>query len=315
MLYSFGLVILGLVLLTLGAEGLVRSGSSIALRLGVKPLIVGLTIVAFGTGSPELVVAVQAAFYGNSAIALGSVIGSNISNTCLILGIAALVYPMKAETQVVRREVPLMIVITGGLWLMIIDGELGRIDGIILFVGSFIYTFLIYYLARRNRDKAIHQTFAEEMGEPTSSTWIDILMLAGGLALLVLGANLLVNGAVTIAKIFNISEVVIGLTVIAIGTSLPEMATSVVASIRKEADLALGNAIGSNIVNILCVLGATAIVMPIDASEIRTFDMAVLLGTAMLLWALLGIRFLLDRLEGALLLAIYLIYIYTLIPS
>ena len=314
MLISFGFVIIGLLLLTLGAEGLVRSGSSIALRLGVKPLVVGLTIVAFGTGSPELVVAVQAAFYGNSAIALGSVIGSNISNTCLILGVAALVYPMKAETQVVRREMPLMIVITAVLWLLIIDGELGRIDGIILFVGSFVYTFLIYFLARRNTDKEIHETFAEEMGEPMSSTWIDILMLAGGLALLVLGANLLVNGAVAIAKIANISEVVIGLTVIAVGTSLPEMATSVVASIRKEADLALGNAIGSNIINILCVLGATAIVMPIDASEIRTLDMAVLIGAAMLLWGLLGIRFLLDRLEGAILLLVYIIYIYTLIP-
>lgn len=314
MIYSFSLVIIGLLLLTLGAEGLVRSGSSIALRLGVKPLIVGLTIIAFGTGSPELVVAVQAAFYGNSAIALGSVIGSNISNTCLILGVAALVYPIEAQTQVVRREVPLMIVITAVLWLLIIDGELGRIDGVILFAGSFVYTFLVYFLARRSEDKAIHESFAEELGEPSSSTWIDILMLAGGLILLILGANLLVNGAVTIAKIANISEVVIGLTVIAIGTSLPEMATSVVASIRKEADLALGNAIGSNIVNILCVLGATAIVMPIDASEIRTLDMAVMIGAAMLLWGLLGIRFLLDRLEGAILLLVYIIYIYTLIP-
>ena len=314
MLYSFSLVIIGLVLLTLGAEGLVRAGSSIALRLGVTPLVVGLTIVAFGTGSPELVVSVQAAFYGNSAIALGSVIGSNISNTALILGVAALVYPIKARTQVVKREVPLMIVVTGLLWLLIADGELGRTDGILLFAGSFVYTFLVYYLARRTKKKDVQEEFAEAVDKPTSSTWIDIILLVGGLALLVIGASLLVNGAITIAKLWGISEVVVGLTVIAIGTSLPELATSVMASVKKESDLALGNAIGSNIVNILCVLGATAIVSPISAAEIRTLDMATVLGVGILLWILLGIRYTIDRIEGAILLICYAVYIYTLIP-
>lgn len=314
MLYSIFLVIVGLVLLTLGAEGLVRSGTSIALRLGVKPLVIGLTIVAFGTGSPELVVAVKAAFYGNSAIALGSVIGSNISNMALILGIAALVYPMKAETQVVRREVPIMIAISGLLWLLIADGELGRIDGIILFVGSFVYTFLIYYLARLSKNKNIDEEFAEAIDPPSSSTWIDIFLLIGGLAFLVLGANALVIGAVAIAKAYSISEVVIGLTVIAIGTSLPEMATSVVASIKRESDLALGNAIGSNVMNILCVLGLTAIVMPISAADIRTIDIGMMVGIAILVWLLLGFRFVLDRIEGGILLICYFVYIYTLIP-
>lgn len=312
MAYSIFLVIIGLVLLTLGAEGLVRSGSSIALRMGVKPLVVGLTIIAFGTGSPELVVAVKSAFYGNSAIALGSVVGSNISNTALILGVAAMVYPLKAEAQVVKREIPLMILITAMLWLLIADGELGRIDGIILLVSSVLYTFLVYFLARRSKEKEIHETFAEAIDEPTGKTWLDILLLIGGIGLLVLGANLLVDGAVAAAKILEISEVVIGLTIIAIGTSLPEMATSIVASYRKEADLALGNAIGSNIMNILCVLGATAIISPISASEIRFLDMAVLLGIAVFLWALLGYRYVLDRLEGAILVICYIIYIYTL---
>lgn len=314
MLYSLSLVLIGLVLLTLGAEGLVRSGSSIALRLGVTPLVVGLTIVAFGTGSPELVVSVQAAFYGNSAIALGSVVGSNISNTALILGVAALVHPIKARSQVVRREVPLMIVITGLLWLLIADGELGQTDGILLFAGSFVYTFLVYFLARRTKAKDVHEEFAEAVEKPTSSTWIDIMLLIGGLALLVVGASLLVNGAVTIAKLWGISEVVVGLTVIAIGTSLPEMATSVMASFKKESDLALGNAIGSNIINILCVLGATAIVKPISAAEIRTVDMGMMVGIAILLWILLGLRFTIDRLEGGILLLCYAVYIYTLIP-
>ena len=312
MAYSIFLVVIGLVLLTLGAEGLVRAGSSIALRMGVKPLVVGLTIIAFGTGSPELVVAVKSAFYGNSAIALGSVIGSNISNTALILGVAALVYPIKAEAQVVRREIPLMVLITAVLWLLITDGELGRIDGIILLSSSVGYTFLVYFLAKKSKEKETPEAFAEAVDESTGSTGLDVLLLVGGIGMLVLGANLLVNGAVAAAKILDISEVVIGLTVIAIGTSLPEMATSIVASYRKEADLALGNAIGSNIMNILCVLGATAIISPISAAEIRFMDMAFVLGIAIFLWALLGYRFVLDRLEGAILVICYIIYIYTL---
>ena len=301
-------------MLTLGAEGLVRAGASMALRLGVTPLVIGLTIVAFGTGSPELVVSTQAAYYGNSAIALGNVIGSNISNTCLILGVAALICPMEAQAQVVRRELPIMVAVTGILWLMISDGELGTIDGIILFAGSIIYTFVVYYLARRGDTKEIEEEFQEDIGEPTASKWLDILMLSGGLAILVFGAKILLDGAVGIAQIFQISEVVIGLTIIAIGTSLPELATSTVASLRNKSDLALGNAIGSNILNILCILGITAIISPISAAEIRLLDMAVILGVAILLWALLGIRFLLDRLEGGILLAIYVVYIYTLIP-
>jgi cation:H+ antiporter len=313
MLYYFILVFAGLTLLTFGAEGLVRSGSSLALRLGVTPLVVGLTIVAFGTGSPELVVAIQSAVYGNSAIALGSVVGSNISNTALILGAAALVYPIKARTQVVRREVPLMIVVTALLWVLIYDGELGKFDGILLFAGSLVYTFLVYFLARRNKSTEVAEEFAEAVDRPTSSKWLDILILLGGLSLLILGANLLVYGAVGIAGILEIPEVVIGLTIIAVGTSLPEMATSIVASYRKEADLALGNAIGSNIINILCVLGITAIISPISVEGIRTLDMAVMLGSAILLWILLGVRFLLDRLEGGILLLVYVIYIYTLI--
>lgn len=315
MLYFLLFVLLGLALLTFGAEGLVRAGASLALRLGVTPLVIGLTIVAFGTGSPEFVVSAEAAIYGNSAIALGNVIGSNISNTCLILGTAALIYPVHAQTRVVRREMPVMIVVTGGLWLMMFDGELGRLDGAVMLAGSFIYTFLIYYIARREKAAAkIHLSLSETIEKPSSSKWLDILMLVSGLILLIVGAKILLDGAIGIARIAGISEVVIAMTVIAIGTSLPELATSAVASFRKESDLALGNVIGSNILNILCILGAAALIRPIPTAEIRALDMGVLLGVAILLWSLLGIRFLLDRLEGAILLAIYIVYIYTLIP-
>lgn len=314
MTYFLLLVIIGLVLLTLGAEGLVRAGASLALRMGVTPLVIGLTIVAFGTSSPELVVSTEAAFYGNSAIALGNVIGSNIGNTCLILGFAALIYPMKAQTQVVRREIPIMVAASGFLWLLMLDGEIGRIDGAILLFSSFLYTFLVYYLARNSKDEDIHISISDGVDKPSKSKWLDGLMLLGGLALLVVGAKVLLDGAIGIAKIFEISEVIIGLSIVAIGTSLPELATSTMAALKEKSDIALGNAIGSNILNILCILGVAALIAPISTSEIRTLDMAVLLGVSILLWALLGFRSKLDRLEGALLITIYIIYIYTLIP-
>ncbi len=314
MAFSLLLVFIGLTLLTLGAESLVRAGASLALRLGVTPLVIGLTIIAFGTGSPELVVSAEAALYGNSAIALGNIIGSNISNTCLILGTAALIYPMKAKTQVVRREMPVMVVASALLWLLILDGELGRMDGAILFIGSISYTALVYFIARSNKSDEIHQTFSEAIDEPSASKWIDFLMLLGGLAFLIIGAKMLLDGAIEIAKIYKISEVVIGLTVIAIGTSLPELATSVVASFKKNSDLALGNAIGSNVFNISCILGVTALIKPIPAGDVRSVDMVVLIGVAVLLWALLGTRFLLDRFEGGILVVLYVIYVYSLIP-
>lgn len=314
MLYSILMVVVGLILLTGGAEGLVRSGSSLALRLGVTPLVVGLTIVALGTSSPELVVSAQAAYQGSSSLALGNIVGSNISNTALILGAAALIYPLKAKAVVVRREMPIMIAVSGMLWLMLLDGELGRIDGIFLTTGVFVYTIFVYYSARRGKQKDIEAEFEEAVDKPTKNVWIDMVLLVGGVLLLVFGAKLLVDGAVEFAKLLSIPEVVIGLSVVAVGTSLPELATSTVAAFRKEPDMALGNAIGSNISNILLVLGITATINPISGGEIRTVDLAMMLGVAIFLWALLGLRFALDRLEAFILLVVYALYIYTLFP-
>lgn len=314
MFYSILLVIIGLVLLTAGAEGLVRSGSSLALRLGVTPLVVGLTIVALGTSSPELVVSAQAAYQGSSSLALGNIVGSNISNTALILGAAALIYPLKAKAVVVRREMPIMIAVSGVLWLMLLDGELGKIDGIFLTAGVFVYTTFVYYSAKRGKQKEIEKEFEEAVDKPTKNLWIDMALLVGGVSLLVLGAKLLVDGAVEFARLLSIPEVVIGLSIVAVGTSLPELATSTVAAFKKEPDMALGNAIGSNISNILLVLGVTAMINPISAGEIRTVDLAMMLGVAVFLWALLGLRFVLDRLEGFILLVVYSLYIYTLFP-
>ena len=304
----------GLILLAVGAEGLVRGSSSIALRMGVTPLVVGLTIVAFGTGSPEFAVSVGAALDGNSSMALGNVIGSNIANVALILGVAAVIKPLSVKAEIVRREVPVMIVITGLLGLLLFDGELSRFDGFILTAGIVIYTFLTYYLAKQKQKKEVIEEFAEAFEKPKNAVWLDFIFIIAGLVLLIAGANLLLSGAVEIAKFFGLSDVVIGLTIVAFGTSLPELATSAIAARKDEPDVALGNAIGSNVLNILAVLGVTALILPISTEGVRILDFGVMLGSAILLNFLLGRKFVLDRLEGALLIIGYFIYIYTLLP-
>lgn len=307
-------IIGGLVLLAVGAEGLVRGSSSVALRMGVTPLVVGLTIVAFGTGSPEFAVSIGSALEGNTSLALGNIIGSNISNIALILGIAAVINPLKVRAEIIRRETPIMVVVTVFLWLLLYDGQLSRFDGAILTIGAGAYTFLTYYLSKQKQKKEVVEEFEEAFEKPKTSIWIDVILIVLGLILLVLGAHFLLEGAVTIAKYFGLSEVVIGLTIVAIGTSLPELATSAIAAKKGESDVALGNAIGSNVLNILAVLGITALIQPISVEGVRSLDLGVMLGSAILLNVLLGRNFVLDRLEGSLLIIGYVVYIYTLLP-
>ncbi|HNQ14379.1 MAG TPA: calcium/sodium antiporter [Pyrinomonadaceae bacterium] len=314
MLISLVFVILGLGLLAIGAESLVRGSSSVALRLGVTPLVVGLTIVAFGTGAPEFAISIGAALDGNGPLALGNVVGSNISNVCLILGLAAVVRPLKARSEVVRRETPVMVFITIVFLILLYDGELSRIDGLLMTVGAIAYTFLTYRLSRRSRDPKVAEEFTEALEDGKRPVWKDSLLIVAGLGLLVLGANLLLRGAVDFARLLEVSEAVIGLSVVAIGTSLPELATSVIAARKNEPDVALGNAIGSNALNVLAVLGVAAMINPIPTDGIRSLDLAVMLGSAVVLGVLLGRRFELDRLEGAILLIGYFVYIYTMFP-
>ena len=306
-------IIVGLILLAVGAEGLVRGSSAIALRLGIAPLVIGLTVVAFGTGSPELFVSVGAALGGNSSIALGNVIGSNISNIALILGIAALVRPLTVRAEIVRREVPVMIAASVLLWLLLLDGSLSQIDGFLLTACAVGYTFFNYRLAKTNKQEFVEEEYKEVFEQPKKPLWLDIAFAIAGLAILLVGANLLLNGAVTVAESFGISQIVIGLTIVAIGTSLPELATSVAAAIKGESDVALGNAIGSNTLNIFCVLGLTALIQPISAADVRTVDLAVMVGTALLGLFLLWRGFVLNRIEGAILVIGYIIYIYSLL--
>lgn len=304
----------GLVMLFIGAEGLIRSSSNLAIKIGITPLVVGLTVVAFGTSAPELVVSLKAALLGNSSISLGNVIGSNIANIALILGVAALIRPLDVHANVIMREIPIMIGISVLLIILLLDGEVGFIDGVIFVTGIVIYSIVNIILARKEKSSEVNAEFKKGL-ESKLSIPVSILFLVVGLGLLILGANLFVQSAVAIAKLFNVSDAIIGLTIIAIGTSLPEFITSIVASYKKEADIAIGNVVGSNIFNILSILGITAIIIPISSAGISYVDLGIMLITAIVLFPLSKSNFSISRLEGAFLLLGYAVYIYYLIPK
>lgn len=304
----------GLALLVLGAEGLVRGGTGLALRLGVTTLMVGLTVVAYGTGSPELALTIEAARDGNSGIALGNVVGSNISNILLVLGVAAMAKPMRVRSEIIRREVPLMIAVTLLLWTMLLDGSLGRAEGFVLVLGALAYTAFAYFSARRGESVAVAAEFDEALKSPKRPLWQDGGLVVAGLVGLLTGASLMLKGATYIAAEFGMSQVVIGLTIVAIGTSLPELATSVTSAVRGEADVAFGNVIGSNVFNILLVLGVAALIRPFEIAGLRTLDLAVLVGSAVMLLPVLWRGAILNRWEGAVLVAGYAAYLYSLVP-
>ena len=309
MITSVLLVLVGLLMLAFGAEALVRASSSLALRLGVTPLVVSLTVVALGTSSPELVVSVEAALEEQSEIALGNVVGSNISNIAFILGVAALVCPIAARAEVLRRELPITLGVSVLLWLLVLDGNLGRIDGAILLGGSLAYLGWNYW-ASRQQPATPEEIETEAAPRPL---WLNVVGLVGGIALLVVGAKLLIDGALVIANYFRLSPVVIGLTLVAVGTSLPELATALSAAYKRETDVVLGNVIGSNILNILFILGVTALIHPIAAGQIRALDLGLMLGSVALLWGLMSLRGTLERWGGAILLSGYAVYLYTLV--
>lgn len=296
---------LGLVLLYFGAEGLVRGSSSLALRLGLSPLVVGLTVVAFGTSTPELVVSLKAAYLGQGDISVGNVVGSNICNIGLILGFSAVIIPIKVASQIVRIDTPIMIGATGLALLFLRDGSLSRTEGIILFVLLIAYVIFSVIIAKKDATDPLAAEFGEEIRISKSGVAVDLLMVAGGLVLLVLGARFLVDAAIDIAKAAGLSEAVIGLTIVAIGTSLPEFATSLVAALKKEADIAVGNVIGSNIFNILCILGISATVTPLSSSGITAIDLGVMAAFAVVLWIFSRTGFRITRAEGLILLAAY----------
>jgi cation:H+ antiporter len=317
---TIALLVAGVVLLVAGAEGLVRGASRIALSAGISPLVVGLTVVAFGTSSPEMAVSVSAARSGATDIAVGNVVGSNIFNILLIVGLCALVIPLVISWRLVRIEVPIMIGVSVVLWLFVLDGELGRWESAVLFASLIGYT--VWAIRASRKESAAAQDMSAPGAGPDKAPtpwYVNVAFVLGGLVLLVVGSNWMVNSAVEIATALGLSELVIGLTIVAAGTSLPELATSVIATIRGERDIAVGNVVGSNIFNILGVLGLSGLVSTnaLEASPLaRNIDIPIMiLVAAFCLPIFFSGRNLMHRYEGFGFVVAYGLYVTYLIWS
>jgi cation:H+ antiporter len=309
------LLIVGLGLLIVGAEALVRGASRLAAAIGISPLVIGLTVVAFGTSSPEMAVSVMSAYEGQADLAVGNVVGSNIFNVLFILGLSAAIAPLLVSRQLIRLDVPIMIGVSVLLLLLVLDGNINRLDGAIFFAGIIAYTAFQIFQARREKKEAESEEAIEKPTTPLQ--WlINIGLVLGGLVLLVIGSNWLVDGAIFIAQSLGVSELVIGLTIVAAGTSLPEVATSVIASIRGQRDIAVGNVVGSNIFNILAVLGLSGLVSPQTinvAASALTFDIPVMIAVALACLPIFFTGRVIARWEGFVFLAYYVIYTVYLI--
>jgi len=313
MLVSIGFILLGLVVLVAGAEALVRGASGLARAAGLSPLVIGLTVVAFGTSAPELAVSIQSVLRGAGDLALGNVAGSNIFNVAVILGVSAVVCPLVVHSQVVRLDMPVMLAASAAFVVFCLTGGgLGRGEAGVLLAAVVVYTVFLVRLSRReaaaNVDEADEAECPDERGAPElppARLWPQVLLAVAGLAGLMLGATWLVDHAVLIARSLHVSEAVIGLTIVAAGTSLPELATSVTAAVKRETDLAVGNIVGSNLFNALGIAGASGLLRPIGLGGIDRVDFAVMIGFSLLLLPLMRTGFRLVRWEGAVLLALY----------
>ncbi|MGB0748568.1 MAG: calcium/sodium antiporter [Magnetospiraceae bacterium] len=306
--------IIGFALLLGAAEILVRGAVSLARILGISPLVIGMTVVAFGTSAPEFVVSGQAALDGVAGIALGNVIGSNIANIMLILGVAGLIMPIKVNPKMLRSDALILIAVTALFVVLCLAQALGLIGGVILLVAfiAFLVTSYVRETRSRNPEAQMHAQEAEEVEALKGGPWVAAAATVGGLAGIIFGADLLVTGGTEIARTFGVSEEVIGLTMIAIGTSLPELAASAVAARRGHADVAVGNVVGSNLFNILGVMGVAAVLAPAPiaiADQIFQFDLWVLAGATVILLPFLTTNLRLDRWEAGLLLGGYVLYI------
>ena len=297
-------------MLYFGAEWLVRGSVAISNRLGISQLVIGLTVVAFGTSTPELAVSISSAMQGLSDVALGNVVGSNIVNIGLILGVSAIISPILVSKSAIRKEVPIMIGVAFLLLAILIDGKLDIIDGAILVAGIIVFTWFSYRSSKKDSDIEMVQS-NQVLEKITSSK--SIMLIAIGLALLTVGSFLTVDNAVIIATSFGISELFIGLTLVAIGTSLPELITSIVAAKKGHADLSIGNIVGSNIFNILAILGISSLISGITASEQILVDIGVMLAFSLVLIPIMKSGFVISRKEGIALIAGYVVYVAFLV--
>lgn len=304
----------GLLILIIGANLLVRGATRLAAAFGVSPLVIGLTIVAIGTASPEIAVSLKAAAAGQGDLTLGNVLGSNIFNILFILGLTSLITPIVIAEQLIRKDAPIMLGISLLTLLLVLDGRLGWVDGVILLTGLAIYfAFALRQSKQESRDvqKEYADEFAQKEPRTIRNTLINLTFILIGLGMLVLGSNWLVDAAVQIARALGVSELVIGLTIVAVGTSLPEVATSLIAALKNESDIAVGNAVGSNIFNLLGVLGIAGIVSPHSIpiqQYVLQFDLPVMVFVALVTLPIFYIDNRISRFEGGLLLAYFVTY-------
>jgi cation:H+ antiporter len=301
------------VLLYFGGDALVWGSCSLAKRVGISALAIGLTVVAFGTSMPEMVVSLDAARSGATDISLGNVVGSNIANIALILGLAACFRALRCETKIARQDAPIMIGISLLLLLFLADGLVSGLEGTVLFISLLGFTGFTFWQSRRNLQD--EQVFAEESQLPVYSPQRSVALILVGLVMLIGGGHLVVEGAVAIADVLGLSQAVIGLTIVAVGTSLPELSTSVVAAIRNQGDIAIGNIVGSNIFNILGILGFTAALYPLQMGAIAWFDLWLMVIVAVVFAALMFSRNGISRSNGAVLLLFYGLYTVWLLST
>ncbi|KKL01602.1 calcium/sodium antiporter [Rheinheimera mesophila] len=308
-------LVVGLVLLVVGADLLVKGAARLAGSFGIPALVIGLTVVAFGTSAPELAVSVKAAYSGQAELAIANVVGSNIFNVLFILGAAAMISPLIISRQLIRQDVPIMVLISVVALLMTLDGNITRLEAGVLFAGLLGYTWFLFRQGKAKGADTVDEE-VEAMLKAKVPAWQNVLLVIGGLILLVLGARWLVESAVEIARAWGVNEAVIGLTIVAAGTSLPEVVTSIVATVRGERDIAVGNVVGSNIFNILCVLGLSGLVSPVPllaGAQMAMVDIPVMVGVALLCVPLFFIGSVLNRIEGLLFMLLYVAYTWYLV--
>jgi cation:H+ antiporter len=315
MLLPIFFILISLILLYWGSSWLVKGSSSIALKAGISPLVAGLILVAFGNSLPQLAVSVNAALSGHGNIAIGNVMGSNLFNICIILGISALVSPIKIKMQLLKIEILIVIILAIVFMILFADRQISRVEGGILLFGLVLYMTLIITRARRDKSTEINTELEKSIPDQKMKWYWLAGMIVFGIGLLIAGSQLLVNGSLAIARSLGVGETIISLTIIAAGTSTPLLATSIYATSRKQFDIAIGNVVGASIFNILGVIGISALINPLSAIAISNIDLYLMIGASLLLLQFLKTNYSLKRDDGIFMIGMYLIYLYYLWPK
>ncbi len=315
MLLHIFFILISLSLLYLGSSWLIKGSSSLALNAGISSLVTGLTIVAFGASSPVLFVSVNAAISGHGNIAIGSVIGSNLFNIYMILGISALVAPLKIKMQLLKIDILILVLTTLIFMMLFTDRQINRFEGGILLSGLIIYTTLKIILARNEKDSDIHLEFGNSVPDKSMKWYYSAILILLGIGVMVAGSQLLVNGAVTIARLLKVGDTIISMTIVAVCTSIPLLVSTIVATVKKENDIAIGTIVGSGIFNILGVIGISGMINPLSAIAISNIDHYVMIGVTLLLLQFFRTKYILKRDDGIFMISMYLIYLYYLWPK